>query len=234
MAIEGEALPVGGVAAPPAPVRGQACLATALDGHLVERRHAGEGAVAASGPEDDLLRVGGPADHLVVAAVERESAGRPAARGNDEHVVVPVALGGESDPLPIRAEAGIDVPSHVIRETARVGAVLVDHPDVAQVAEGDLPCVEVGRPGQPHGGRTHGRRGQDEREGDEQQLACSDHGFLPDMWVLLWMCQPTSMLDPGICRNNLASGGTRSADEGRVVQTAAAAGRRYSRCRRLC
>src|SRR5262249_28510852 len=91
--------------------------------------------------------------------------GLAAGGGDDEDVVVAVAVGGEGDPLAVGREARVGVAGAVDGEPLRARAVLVDQPQVAQVAEDDLAVVVIGVPGQPDRGRRGGR-GQQTEDGE--------------------------------------------------------------------
>src|SRR4029079_12903845 len=167
MAVEDQRLAVGRVAAPEAPVEGKRLFEAAGDGDLVQHGDARERAVAARGAEDHVFRVAAPADHLVVAGVIVQPLRRAAADGNDEHVVVAVAVRRKGDPLAVGREPRIDLARQVVGDTVRIAAVLVGGPDVAEIAEGDLAGVIVGMAGQPYrrGGERRGRQREYERRG---------------------------------------------------------------------
>jgi hypothetical protein len=63
--------------------------------------------------------------------MEGKLLGLAAGCGDDEDVVIAVAVGGEGDPVAVRAVAGVDVAGCVVGEALDVGAVFIGGPDVA-------------------------------------------------------------------------------------------------------
>src|SRR5205823_4674401 len=111
--------------------------------------------------------------------------GRAAGGGHDEHVVVAVAVRREGDPLAVGGELGVGVAGGVDGEPAGVGAVVVDQPEVAEVAEDDLALVVVRVPGEPDfGGRQPGGRptkrgypGEEQGEREDASGVGREHGW---------------------------------------------------------
>src|SRR5262249_26911509 len=82
--------------------------------------------------------------------------------------------------------ARVDVAGLVDRQAARVGAVLLGGPQIAQVAEDDLAVVVVGVPGQLDWRGLRRRPGQQGEHGCEAQpeqgsraQGASEHGTIP-------------------------------------------------------
>src|SRR5262249_30838116 len=88
--------------------------------------------------------------------------------GHDEDVVVAVPVGGERDVLAVRREARVDVAGAVDGEALRAGAVFVDEPNVAEIAEDDFAVMVVGVPGETDLAGGGERRAQAGGEGCHQ------------------------------------------------------------------
>ena len=171
MAIEHERFSIGRIAAPVAPVERQRLLLPAVDRHLIQRGHVGEGAVAPRGAKDHAVRIARPADDIVAAGMPGQAPRRASRRRDDEHVVVAVTIRREGDPLSVGREARIDVARPIVGQAQRTGAVLIRGPDVAEVAEGDPAGVVIGMARKPDrtGGQGLAAREQDERANQAQR-----------------------------------------------------------------
>ena len=141
--IESEFAAVGRIAAPVAPIGEHRLFDIAGERDFVQVRDAGKHQ-AARRLEDDLARVARPTDDGVAGTMEGKLPGLAALGRHDEDVKVAEAVAGKSDPFAVGREAGMNVAGGVNREPLRIGAVLVDQPEVAQVAEDDLAVVVIG------------------------------------------------------------------------------------------
>ncbi len=77
-------------------------------------------------------------DDGIRGAVEGNLARLAAGGGDDVHVVVALAVGGESDPVAVGREARVLVAGLVVGEAQDARAVFIGDPDVAEIAEGDF------------------------------------------------------------------------------------------------
>src|SRR5579884_3400462 len=110
--------------------------------------------------------------------MKRELARLAALSGHDVHIVVAGPIRRKCDPGAVRREAGVDVAGPVVGESLDPGAVFVCHPDVAQIAEGDLALRVRGIAEQLC------LRGSESREQQQnsRQKGLGDHSSLRALW----------------------------------------------------
>ena len=137
MAHERQLLAVRRVAAARAPVGLDRLLHASVDTDLEQRGDRRERPLGSGRREEHPLSVSGPAGDVVIGCVESELLRLAAGGGDDVHVVVAVAVGGEGDPVAVGRVARIDVAGLVVGEALGVGSGIGGGPDVAQVREGD-------------------------------------------------------------------------------------------------
>ena len=92
---------------------------------------------ATSRCEKDVFAVWRPAGGEIVGGIVREPRRSAAVNGDDENVVVAVAIRGEGQVLAVGAEDGAAIVFFVHGEQSRLAAGRWDEPDIAEVAERD-------------------------------------------------------------------------------------------------
>ena len=141
MAHERQLLAVCRVAAVGTPVGLDRLFHASVDADFEQGSDGRERPLGSGRREEDPLSVSGPAGDVVIGCVESELLRLAASGGDDVHVVVAVAVGGEGDPVAVGREPRIDIASLVVGNALDARAGVAGDPNVAQVAEGDAAFV---------------------------------------------------------------------------------------------